>query len=259
VNHQHVSLGHSTNYGIDAPSLVKFFFGAGVASFVAAGVIFHLLYLASGWWFGLAIILGIVSIYLLFMGCLMVFWSKVAKINGREKILDGMKWRGDEAVLDVGCGRGLMLVGAAKRLTTGKVTGIDIWQATDQSANSPDATRLNAQIEGVADRIDVATGDMRSLPYPDCSFDVVMSHWVVHNLALKADRGRALDEMARVLRPGGQLILADIENRDDYERKIKTAGFENYRVIVNSLADTFLRAVSFGSFGPVTQYATKPQ
>jgi cyclopropane fatty-acyl-phospholipid synthase-like methyltransferase len=45
--------------------------------------------------------------------------------------------RGDETVLDVGYGRGLHLIGAAKRLTTGKAPGVDIWQAEDLSGNLP--------------------------------------------------------------------------------------------------------------------------
>jgi arsenite methyltransferase len=249
----------SVNFGIDAPGLVKFFIGAGVAGFAATALVYWQFSKVPGWWSAIVILLGIASLYLLFMGSLMLFWSKVAKIKGRDKILNSVTWRGDEVVLDVGCGRGLMLVGAAKRLSTGKAIGIDIWQSGDQSANSPDATWQNAKFSGVADRVEIATGDVRSLPYPDCSFDVLVSHWVVHNLSLKADRDRALVEMARVLRPGGRLILADIENREEYESKVKALGFLDYHIAVNPLADWFLRIVSFGSFGPVTQYATKPQ
>jgi cyclopropane fatty-acyl-phospholipid synthase-like methyltransferase len=57
-------------------------------------------------------------------------------------------WKGDEAVRDVGCGHGLMLVGAARRLTTGKATGIDIWQAEDLTGNRP----------AVRERLDPAVG-----------------------------------------------------------------------------------------------------
>src|SRR5206468_8356261 len=86
------------------------------------------------------------------MGTWMVWTSKVGKVRERERLLVRLPWTGDERVLDVGCGRGLMLVGAAKRLTTGRATGIDIWQAEDLSGNRPEATLDNAQREGVADR-----------------------------------------------------------------------------------------------------------
>jgi cyclopropane fatty-acyl-phospholipid synthase-like methyltransferase len=67
----------------------------------------------------------------------MIWDSKVGKLWARDRLLDGLELRGDETVLDVGCGRGLLLIGAAKRLTTGKAPGVDIWQAEDLSGNLP--------------------------------------------------------------------------------------------------------------------------
>src|SRR5262245_42175976 len=67
------------------------------------------------------------------MGVWMMWESKVGKLRGREQLLSRVAWTGHEQVLDVGCGRGLMLIGAAKRLTDGKAIGIDIWQAEDLS------------------------------------------------------------------------------------------------------------------------------
>ena len=66
------------------------------------------------------------------MGFWMIWTSKVGKVREREALLDRITWSGTERVLDAGCGRGLMLIGAAKRLTTGKATGIDIWQGEDR-------------------------------------------------------------------------------------------------------------------------------
>ena len=203
--------------------------------------------------------LAAAALYLLGMGCLMLFWRKMTKVMGRDTILDQIEWRGDEQVLDVGCGRGLMLVGAAKRLTTGRAVGVDIWQAVDQSHNTPEAALENGRKEGVADRVEVATGDARSLPFPDQSFDIVVSHWVIHNLPSEAERDRALEEMERVLRPGGHLILADIENRDKYSSKLAALGLLNVRLMFDPVKDMILRAVSFGSFGPATLYAQKPE
>jgi cyclopropane fatty-acyl-phospholipid synthase-like methyltransferase len=70
-------------------------------------------------------------------------------------------------VLDVGCGRGLLLIGAAKRLTTGKAVGVDIWQTEDLSGNRPEATLENARLERVAERVGVKDGDARRLPFAD--------------------------------------------------------------------------------------------
>jgi arsenite methyltransferase len=246
------------DYGIDAPGLVRFFFIGGCGALVSAGLAIWLLSSYPIWRFGAGLTLGAAALYLIGMGCLMLFWSKVTKVKGRDAILDQITWRGSERVLDVGCGRGLMLVGAAKRLTSGKAVGADIWQAADQSGNSADATWENARREGVEKRIEIATGDARALPFPDQSFDAVMSHWVVHNLPSEAERDLALEEMARILRPGGQLILADIENRERYSAKLEAIGFQNVRVTFSPLRDRILRALSFGSFGPATHYAQKP-
>ena len=58
--------------------------------------------------------------------------------------LFGLKLRGDEAVLDMGCGRGAVLTAVARKLTTGRVIGIDIWNTMDQSGNAREVTLRNA-------------------------------------------------------------------------------------------------------------------
>ena len=151
-----------------------------------------------------------------------------------------------------------MLIGAAKRLKTGKAVGVDIWQASDQYANSDAAAVGNARLVGVADRVEVRTADMRSLPFADNTFDIVVTSWAVHNLSAQKDREHAIDEMARVLRPGGQLLLVDIENRAEYMQYVQSIGLEKLTVIVSKLRDQILRVVTFGSFRPATNFANKP-
>ena len=92
-----------------------------------------------------------------------------------DRILNRLCLRGDEAVLDMGCGRGAVLTAVAQRLTTGRVTGADIWGTKDESGNARDLTLRNASLEGVGDRVQIDTGDMRALPYPDATFDLVIS------------------------------------------------------------------------------------
>src|SRR5712691_5072616 len=62
----------------------------------------------------------------------MLWSSKVGKLRARDELIDGIPWSGNELVLDVGCGRGLLLVATAKRLTRGKAIGIDVWHNVDQ-------------------------------------------------------------------------------------------------------------------------------
>jgi ubiquinone/menaquinone biosynthesis C-methylase UbiE len=131
------------------------------------------------------------------------------KLRIWERELDRAGLRGDEQLLDLGCGRGAVLIAAARRLPAGRAVGADLW-TTDQSGNRPEATLANAVAAGVADRVEVHTADMTALPFPDGSFDVVTSAMAIHNIPSPEGRCRAVDEAMRVLRPGGQLLIADI-------------------------------------------------
>ena len=142
-------------------------------------------------------------------------------------ILDRLHLRGDEGVLDMGCGRGAVLTAVARRLTTGRVTGVDIWSKTDQSGNASDVTLRNASLEGVGGRVQIETGDMRALPYPDATFDLVVSSLAIHNIRSNADRKRAIVEGFRVLKPGGRIVIADIRATAIYEEALRALGASN--------------------------------
>jgi ubiquinone/menaquinone biosynthesis C-methylase UbiE len=91
---------------------------------------------------------------------------------------------------------------AAKLVPRGSVVGVDIWRA-DQTGKSMEATRANAEAEGVTDRVELHTRDMTDLELPDGSFDLVVSNLAIHNLPDDDARRSAIDEAVRVLRPGG--------------------------------------------------------
>jgi ribosomal protein L11 methylase PrmA len=107
--------------------------------------------------------------------------TRVGKFEVWAAILDGLRLRGDETLLDLGCCRGAVLLAAAKLLPNGRALGVDIWRA-DQTNNSQQNTLRNAELEGVADRVEVRTADITDLPFPDDSVDVIVSSLVVHNL-----------------------------------------------------------------------------
>jgi arsenite methyltransferase len=144
------------------------------------------------------------------------------------EILDSLQLRGDERVLDVGCGRGAVLTMVAERLPLGRVTGIDLWTA-DQSGNGTEAAERNLVTEGVRERCKLVTGDMRSMPFPDSSFDMIVSSLAIHNIRDLAGRSRAIEEIARTLTPGGRVAIADLAWTQAYAQRLEALGFIGVR------------------------------
>jgi len=139
------------------------------------------------------------------------------------QLLDELGLRGDEQVLDVGCGRGAVLMLAARRLPAGRAVGADVWRRRDQSGNSRAAAERNAAAEGVAGRVELVNADARDLPFASASFDVVVSSLAISNIREAGGRAQALREAARVLRPGGRLRIVD-DGADRYAAVLRDAG-----------------------------------
>jgi SAM-dependent methyltransferase len=152
-------------------------------------------------------------------------WNYVSLI--RKQIFDSIALRGDEKVLDVGCGSGILLNGAATRLTTGKATGIDIWAPHSGGGNLALLWK-NARAEGVADKIEFKEADARKMPFEDASFDVVMSSGALHHISHNfEDHERAVREMVRVLKPSGQIVIWDITHMVEASaQKMRLMGIE---------------------------------
>jgi SAM-dependent methyltransferase len=206
-------------YGIDAPVIVRNLAGGGVILLVAG--------LAAGGWqpatpfaptlqgTGTGMLLG--ALWMLISS----LWLKRMLVR---RLLRQRQWRGDEKVLDVGCGRGLAAIAAARLVPNGAVSAVDLWQSVDLSGNGPQALLANARAAGVESRLNVDTGDARALPYADESFDVVTSMTAIHNIGDEAGRRKAIDEIWRVVRPGGQILIFDIMHARAYLRYLRDRG-----------------------------------
>lgn len=206
------------DYGYDAPYALVIFAVIGVAGTIGAIV---------AWSVGDRQLTAVMSFYaVFFLGQALSFFyaTRHGKFVEWNDILDGLHIRGDERVLDMGCGRGAVLIAVAKRLTSGRIIGIDLWSTRDQSGNASDVTRRNASVEGVLDRVAIETGDMRALPFADGSFDLVVSSLAIHNIRGNAGRARAVSEAWRVLKPGGRLAIADIRATSLYARTLHGLG-----------------------------------
>jgi arsenite methyltransferase len=219
------------DYGLDAPGVVRnLLIAGGVGALLLVGLI------AGLWSIRTRAAMALSPLMFAGLSCgatgLWMAWhSRWGKVRSRERRLGLLTWRGDERVLDVGCGRGLFLIGAAKRLTAGgRAVGVDIWQAEDLSGNTQQATLDNARREGVADRVQVQTGDARELPFPERSFDIVMSSMALHNIYESAGRETAIAQIARVLKPGGRVLIVDIRHAPQYAEGLRRAGLAQVRV-----------------------------
>jgi ubiquinone/menaquinone biosynthesis C-methylase UbiE len=212
---QRVDRRRRGSYGVDAPYAAAFIIVATVVVSVASLVNA----VASGQPWPL-----LPGLFVLAIAAFFLHTTLRGKFLVWAELLDGLALRGDERILDMGCGRGAVLLLAAQHLTTGRAVGVDLWRGFDQSGNSAEATRRNAAAEGMADRVELHTADMTALPFEDDSFDVVVSSLAIHNIPGRAGREKAVDEAVRVLRPGGRLLIADIRATRQHQARLAKLG-----------------------------------
>lgn len=126
-----------------------------------------------------------------------------------EDFPDILKIEGNEYALDVGCGLGRMSIEVAKRLKEGKVIGVDIWDKKELWSNSPDKAYVNAEIEGVKEKVEFKYGNVLELPFQDNTFDLVTCSSVLNNLHEDDLKIKALYEIYRVLKSDSSFLLVE--------------------------------------------------
>ena len=216
------------NYGIDAPKVIRNLLLIGflllLLSFFLPCVIYQKVPVSLNW--------GLFSpgISLIITGFLMLAYAKFGKFKHRNRILNLHHWRGDEQVLDVGTGLGLLMIGAAKKLTTGKAFGIDIFNSYDLSDNTIEQTKTNAELEAVSAKVEIIKENILKTSFNNNSFDLIVSNLCIHNIYKSNDRRQACSEMYRILKPLGEIILSDYKNSGEYKKTLESLGMEVQKV-----------------------------
>ncbi len=143
----------------------------------------------------------------------------------RDGIVEHAALRGDEQILDVGVGSGITLFGLAKKLTTGKGIGIDIYDP-NSGGGTEEIFWKNARREGLTDKVELKNMDARKMTFGNGTFDVIVSTFAFHHVGNEAERRKAAQEIVRVLKPGGKVFVYDAAFAvKELEQVMREAGF----------------------------------
>ncbi len=200
------------SYGIDAPYVPVLSLLGGIALCVLASIETG----SSRWtlWF-LALVLfaqAVVYMHTTLRGKFILWKAILATLPAPSSILD------------IGCGRGMVLIEALIQFPNCDGTGIDLWRTRDQSGNDPTATMSNAEANRVADRVTLETGDMSEMPFMDDSFDLVTANVAIQNIKNRELRKSTIAEIVRVTRPGGLIRIVDIQYTAEYRADLTELG-----------------------------------
>ena len=136
--------------------------------------------------------------------------------------------------LDIGTGPGVIPIMLAARVPGLRLTGVDLSKPMLQKA------REAAEEAGVADRLDFRVGDAKSLPFSEQSFDLVLCNSLLHHLPAPL---ALLNEISRLVRPGGAILLRDLRRPSRLEFPLHALWFgRHYSGVMSQLYRASLRA-----------------
>ena len=149
---------------------------------------------------------------------------EAVKLRMREFVISKAPPAPGALVLDAGTGRGLMAIGYAKAAQGVRVAAMDLFGKGFVLGNTPAHAMSNAEVEGVAERVQLLRGSVADIPFGDAAFDLVVSSLVIHNIFSAKKMGRAFEEMARMVKPGGRFVYVDFVVRSHQRRMIDGLG-----------------------------------
>ena len=169
-----------------------------------------------------------ISILFIVNGLRIVNFIVAGRSREINRIISKVNWTGNESVLDIGVGKGILAIAIAKKLKngSGRVTGIDIWNSEDIMDKTKYYVNQNIELEGVKGKVKIKTQNASALSFKNETFDVIVSKQCIHNIENIQERRMAIEEMLRVLKPGGKLIISDSMYIDEYEKILLDKGLK---------------------------------
>ena len=111
-----------------------------------------------------------------------------------------------DRVLDAGCGSGRTTIALSRVLRSGRVTAVDRFDAGYIDGGGEALLRHNLSLAGLIGRVSIERADLTQMPFEAGAFDAAVSTHVYDHLGAAKQRG--LEEVFRVLRPGGRFLMA---------------------------------------------------
>ena len=230
-----------TGYGIDEPRSIIMLVVAGVLAIVVGFVISDYMKATDATIARLGLLVGpAIGLLILAVGAALYWSSRQGRVTEVHKIIGSIPWGGNEVVLDLGCGRGLAMVSAARVLDQGYTVGVDMWVKSHLSGNDPRSIFANAAVAKVGDKVVPVKADPVHLPFVRSSIDVMVSGNSFHRLVKRRDREAAFKEVIRVLKEGGRIGIVDAGNGGEYARILRSLG----------MSDLAVKRLRFSSFPP---------
>jgi SAM-dependent methyltransferase len=210
------------HYGFDLPT-------AALALAITAVTLFALTALVAtnvdGWWWLFPLAYAIVFA----LSCAsLVYTTRRGRFAVWRRLLEGQRLTGRERIVDLGCGRGAVLIMAARKVPQGHAIGVDRENRLHRTVN-------NAAAEQV--KVDLLPADLQDLPIDSGTIDLVVSSLALHHIGEEAGRAKAIAEAVRVLRPGGRVVIADLRHVPAYAAQLTEMRLKN--VIITDLGWRF--------------------
>jgi ubiquinone/menaquinone biosynthesis C-methylase UbiE len=233
--------GGRVGYGIDEHRTIIELAAAGVLSVLVGLLVSGYTVTSQPQTARLGILVGPAVGFLILVVTGSLYWSsRRGKIREMGRLIASIPFGGEEVVLDLGCGRGLGMVKAAKNLTSGIALGVDTWQKSRLSGNDPRSIWANARAEGVESNVSAVRAVPTYLPISDRSVDVAISGVAIHKIVRRRERRALFAELARVLKDGGRVGILDAGNGNEYSSMMKESG----------MTDVEMHRLRFSGFPP---------